>query len=170
MLRLAPLMLPLLILLGCATSAVTLDDTVGVYQTHFDNLPDEARICAVLSNRGERTISWVRLRLRAHSDFEGRKGRFTSHWVYAAALAPGERVAVALENPPAAPEIELTLAGSGRGRVPHGRSLRPTPECSEAALTLIANAAREERLADGLELRSVIVRDRPTPTGMIASD
>ena len=170
MLRLTPPTLPLLVLLGCATSAVTLDDTRGVYATHFHGLPDETRICAVLTNRGAGALAWVRLRLRTHSDFEGRKGRFTSHWVYAAPLAPGKRVAVALENPPAAPEIELTLAGSGRGRAPHGRPLRATAECSEAALASLAHAAREERSADGLELRAVVVRGRPSAAGLIASD
>lgn len=171
--RLTPPTLALCVLfglLGCATSAVTLDDTRGIHATHFGGLPDETRICAVLTNRGESTLGWLRLRLRAHSDFQGRRGRFTSHWVWNAPLAPGQSVALALENPPAAPEIELTLVGSGSGRPPRGRPLHATAECSEAALTDVANAAREQREASGLELRSVIVRGRPDPSGLIASD
>ena len=138
--------------LGCAQSAVSLDGYRGVYTTHFDGVPDTSRVCALLSNRGERSVDWVRLRLRTFSEYEGVHTRLSSSWVYAFPLAPGETIAVELVDPPVAPEIELRLRGAGSGRVPHGRLVRASTQCGEQRLLESTLRRMESRSADGIEV------------------
>ena len=108
---------PLLLLLICACAkppSVTLDSYRGVYSTHFDGIPDQAEICAVVTNRTDRPFTWARLRLRAYPTYGEREGRWTSEWVYRGPLEPGETKALRLVVPPVADQIELELRGAGR--------------------------------------------------------
>ncbi len=155
--------------LGCAQSAVSLDGYGGVYTTHFDGVPDASRVCALLSNRGERGVDWVRLRLRTFSEYEGVRTRLSSSWVYAAPLAPGESIAVELVDPPVAPEIELRLRGAGRGQVPSGRLLRASAQCGEQWLLESTLRRLESRSADGIEVHP-LRRHGARSDVMLASD
>jgi hypothetical protein len=141
--------------LGCAQSAVSLDGYGGVYTTHFDGVPDTSRVCALLSNRGERAVDWVRLRLRTFSDYEGVHTRLSSSWVYAFPLAPGETIAVELIDPPVSPEIELRLRDAGHGRLPPGRMVRASTQCGEQRLLESTLRRMESRTADGIEVHTL---------------
>ena len=56
---------PLLVLLAfsssCATGAVRLERYRGAYSTHFEGIPDQAEICAVLRNRSARPVEASRV-------------------------------------------------------------------------------------------------------------
>lgn len=147
-------LLPLVLCLyGCAVQPVTLDLYRGVYTTHFEGIPDESRVCAVISNHGEKRVSWVRLRLRATSRLGEVPGRWTSHWLYEGPIEPGDSVAVELREPPVADQIELDLRrwGSSRPSQP-GRQVTASDECSLAALEA---AIRRDNGARTAEIRIV---------------
>ena len=165
---------PLLLLLVCACAtppSVTLDFYRGVYSTHFDGIPDQAEICAVVTNRTERPVSWTRLRLRAHPTYGEREGRWTSGWAYRGGLAPGETKVLRLVVPPVADQIELEVRGSGRGHGPSSaRSVVEAKECSEAFLQQPLRAAREGRTAPGMALYPILRLNDPSPETLIARE
>ena len=144
--------------LGCAQGAVSLDGYRGVYTTHFDGIPDSSRVCALLTNRGEHAVDWVRLRLRSFSHYEGVPARLSSTWVYAHRLAAGESITVELVDPPVAPEVELRLRGSGSGRAPVGRRARPSSQCGQERLLESSLARQQSRSADGIEVHTLRFR------------
>jgi len=154
--RLGPL--PLLLLASvcvtsCASSRVTLDDYAGVYSTHFKGRPDQGRICAVLANHGSEPVGWVRLRLVARSELGPEPTRRRSVWTYPQVIAPGERVAVELENPPIAQDIRLSVQRfPGTGRPLPGRRLRASEHCSEQTLADALEHESRERTA-AVEIR-----------------
>jgi len=155
--------------IGCAQSAVSLDGYGGVYTTHFDGVPDASRVCALLSNRGEHAVDWVRLRLRTFSEYEGVQARLSSSWVYAFPLAPGESIAVELVDPPVSPEIELRVRDAGHGRLPHGRLVRASTQCGEKRLLESTLARMDSRTADGIEVHT-LRRRGPPGDALLASD
>ena len=123
---------------ACGTTGqhpITLDHFQGVYSTHFDGVPDRTRVCAVLTNHGTRPVGWVRLKLRAFSQQGELPGEWTSYWVYAQPVAPGQTVALSFQDAPQADQIELHVdrLGSGATR-PRGRPLRAARGCSGQAL------------------------------------
>ncbi len=165
---------PLLLLLICACAtgpSVTLDFYRGVYATHFDGIPDQAEICAVVTNRTDRPVSWARLRLRAYPTYGEREGRWTSGWVYRGRLDPGERKAVRLVVPPVADQIELELRGAGRGEGPlSNRTAVEAEECTEAFLQRQLIEAREGRTAPGMALYPIVRRNDPSPEIVVARE
>ncbi len=152
-----------LLLSGCvSTAAVTLERYRGVYSTHFDGIPDQTGICAVIRNPGPRPVAWVRLKLKSFSQLGEVPGQWTSHWLYERALAPGEAVAVEFEHPPSADQIELAVAGYGEGDPPRrGRPLRRARACSEARLQAELKRAREDRSMAGVQLLPILRRNDP---------
>jgi hypothetical protein len=156
--------------LGCAGPSVTLDAYEGVYTTHFEGIPDDSRVCALVRNGGTESVSWVRMRLRSFTEFEGRRSRVTSSWVYRGNLAPGQSVAVELHRPPVAPEIRLSLRGSGNGRGPRGRSVRRSKECTEAGLLERATTAHERRVDANVEVLLVRRRGSASDDALLLAD
>ncbi len=156
-LTLAPMHLGLVIALavglaGCARP-VTLERYHGAYSTHFEGIPDRTALCALVTNRGDESVGWVRLRLRSTSSLGSRTARVRSHWVYSGGIDPGETVALAFVQPPIAEQIQVDLAGSGRGRAARpGRPLARAKSCSEAGLVLSLESELEERTASGIEV------------------
>ena len=156
------------LLVGCATSSpVTLDHYAGVYTTHFEGIPDSTRICAVVTNRGDKPVSWVRLRLRAFPVFEERTHRVAASFVYSDGLAPGQSVALELLDPPVAPVLRLTLRGSGSGPAPGGRALERSEECSQNALVADARDAAGARSASGIEVHAISTPDDEAPAEIL---
>ncbi len=153
--------LALLLLAGigvaCATP-VTLDDYRGLYTTHFDGIPDRALVCAVLTNRGERPVDWVRLRLVSSSSLGEQPGRWVSDWVWSGSLEPGGSVAIRLTDPPVAERMVLRVRGSGRDPKPRGRPSEPAAGCSIDSLRREARASQSERTAYGIELHAALPR------------
>ena len=154
--RRAPLLLALLALYSCATGAVRLERYRGAYSTHFEGIPDQAEVCAVVRNRGARPVEWVELRLLSTSQLADTPATWKSTWVYRGRIEPGQRIALRFENPPMADEIELAVARVGRDpRVPkNGRPLRIAGECSEEALRVALLAELEDRTAPDMEVRA----------------
>ena len=142
-----------LLTLGCATNPVMLERYRGVYSTHFDGIPDQAGVCAVISNRGTSGVDWVRLRMRVYTNFGDVPGRWTSSWLYRGRLEPGQSIAVELRNPPTAEGLEIEVIRSGHGSGPsRGRSVRSTPECSEAWLRAELSRRLASRTAAGVRV------------------
>ena len=161
--------LSLTLLLGCASSTVSLDRVEGVYATHFDGIPDRSRVCAVLTNRGTEPVQWVRLRLLSYADAGAR--RQVSHWVAREPLAPGESAAVELIDPPVAREAELSVQSAGRAaNAPFGRTARRSPACSEAELLATAHAESSQRTADGIEIVPLAWRGSGERDALAAAD
>ena len=154
--RRVPHLLALLALCSCASGAVRLERYRGAYSTHFEGIPDQAEVCAVVSNRSARPIEWVELRLRSTSQLADTPATRKSTWVYPGHIEPGEHVALRFEHPPMADEIELSVARVGRDkRVPkNGRPLRIAGECSDEALRVALLAELENRAAPGMEVRA----------------
>jgi hypothetical protein len=151
----------LLLTFACATSPrVTLDLFRGVYSTHFEGIPDQAAICAVLTNRTNRAVDWTRLRLRAYPTYGEKEARWTSSWIYRGRLLPGETKAVALRLPPVADQIELEVRSAGRGEGPESdRPAVAVKRCSESWLQHRLKAAREGRTAPGMALYPIVRRN-----------
>jgi hypothetical protein len=155
--RRAPPLLALLALLSsCATGAVRLERYRGAYSTHFEGIPDQAEVCAVVRNRSTRPVEWVELRLLSTSQLADSPATWKSTWVYRGRIEPGQRIALRFENPPMADEIELAVARVGRDkRVPrNGRPLHVVGECSEQALRAALLAELEDRAAPDMEVRA----------------
>jgi len=156
-----PLALALLSLVfaGCLRPPVEIDRYRGLVATHFDGVPDRAEVCAVVTNRSDAEIEWVRLRLRSWSRFGEEPAAFTTHWVWRGRLAPNASVAIALPNPPVAEEIALDVRGSGVGeRVPRGRRVAEAAACSDDALARVVREGDAGRTASGIELRAALRR------------
>jgi len=154
--RRAPPLLALLALCSCATGAVRLERYRGAYSTHFEGIPDQAQVCAVVRNRSARPIEWVELRLLSTSQLADSPATWKSTWVYRGRIEPDQRVALRFENPPVADEIELAVARIGRNeRAPrNGRPLRLAGECSEEALRVELLGELEDREAPDMEVHS----------------
>jgi len=171
--RRAPLLLALLAFLSsCATGAVRLERYRGAYSTHFEGIPDQAEICAVLRNRGARPVEWVELRLRSTSQLADAPKTWKSTWILQSRIEPGETVSLRFENPPMADEIELSIVRVGRdARAPRsGRPLRSAGECSDASLRVALLAELQDREAPDTEVRPAaqLTPDAP-PDDLIAT-
>ncbi len=139
-------------LAGCARP-VSLERYHGAYSTHFEGIPDRTAVCALVTNRGDESVGWVRLRLRSSSSLGPRPARLRSHWVYSGDIDPGETVALVFVRPPSAEQIQVDLAGSGSGRVARpGRPLVRAKGCSETGLVVSLERELEERTASGIEV------------------
>jgi hypothetical protein len=162
--RLVPLALALLAL-GCASPrAVTLDGYRGVYSTHFEDIPDQTGICAVITNHGDRPLGWVRLKLRAFSYLGEVPGQWTSYWLYAQPLAAGETIVVEFEDPPSTDQIELSVNRWGDGQPPRrGRPLHRSSSCSEAGLQRKLESRRGGLSTVGARMLPVLRRNDPSP-------
>lgn len=154
--RRAPPLLALLVLCSCAPGAVSLERYRGAYSTHFEQIPDQAEVCAVVRNRSARSLDWIELRMRSTSKLADLPATWKSSWVYRGRLEPGERIALRFENPPMADEIDLAVVRVGSGaRVPrNGRPLRVVGECSQEALRIALLRELEGREAPAIEIRS----------------
>jgi hypothetical protein len=154
--RRAPLLLALLALCSCATGAVRLERYRGAYSTHFEGIPDQAEVCAVVRNRSERPVEWVELRLLSTSQLADAPATWRSTWVYRGRIEPGQHVALRFDNPPMADEIKIAVARVGRDkRVPrNGRPLRIADECSEETLRVELLAELEDRAAPDMVVRA----------------
>ncbi len=170
--RRAPLLLALLALSSCATGAVRLERYRGAYSTHFEGIPDQAEICAVLRNRSARPVAWVELRLLSTSQLADSPRNWKSNWIHQGRIEPGESVSLRFENPPMADQIELEVVRVGRDeRAPrNGRPLRISAECSEDSLRAALLAELEDREAADMEVRSAaqLTSDAP-PDDLIAA-
>jgi len=157
-------LLALLALSGCATGAVGLERYRGAYSTHFEGIPDQAEICAVVRNRTTRPVEWVELRLLSTSQLADSPVTWKSNWIYRGRIEPGERVALRFENAPMADELEVSVGRVGRdARVPkNGRPLRVAGECSDEALRVALIAELEDRAAPDMEVRAA---EQRTPDG-----
>jgi len=144
-------------LVGCA-GPVTLDRYRGAFTTHFDGVPDEAQVCAIVTNHGEDPVEWVRLRLRSWSAFDAEPALWTSFWIYRAHLEPGASAAISLADVPVAEEIELELRSSGSGPTPPaGRLASAAVECSDDSLRAALAKGERDRTAEG---RALFAADR----------
>jgi hypothetical protein len=154
--RRAPLAIALLALLSCASGAVRLERYRGAYSTHFDGIPDQSEICAVVRNKSARPVEWLELRLESTSRLAAAPLEARSSWVYRGRIEPGARVALRFEHAPMADEIAVRVARVGRdARAPlNGRPLRLTEECSDEALQAALDAGLEAREATGAEVRA----------------
>ncbi|MFQ5515354.1 MAG: hypothetical protein ACE5FG_13095 [Myxococcota bacterium] len=152
------------LVLSCACAMpqapLTLDRVRGVYRSHFGGIPDSTGICAVLSNRSERPIAWVRLRLRSYGVSPSKRWRWTSSWLYDGAIPPGQSVALLFEDPPHAQQIEIRIDrfGRGGGRPHPARPLRAVASCSEPNLRSVLADAAEGREATQVQLVPIVRR------------
>ena len=154
--RRAPLAFALLSLLSCASGAVRLERYRGAYSTHFDGIPDQSEICAVVRNRSGHSLDWVELRLDSSSRLAAEPTRVRSTWLYLGRIEPGERVALRFEHAPMADEIEVRVGRVGSDvRAPlSDRPLRKAHECSDEGLRAALDATLEEREATRAEVRA----------------
>jgi hypothetical protein len=142
--------------LACSTAGVELRDVRGAYSTHFDGIPDEGRVCAVIHNGRDVPIEWVRLRLVSRSSLGERPGRWRSDWLFRGHIEPGESVAVELERPPMADQGSLRMQRAGRGQVrERGRPVRVVQECSADALSTRLRGATVGRQAKEREIHAI---------------
>ena len=157
------------LVLACGTThgpGIGVDDYRGVLSTHFDDVPDQARICAVLSNRSTRTLSWARLRLSSFARSRDEKPAWKSIWIWRGHLSPGSSVAVLFPHAPPSGQIALSALGSGSGRAPtRGRILEEAPECSERSLATSLLAEANGRESAGIRLLPLLRRGPPQPQG-----
>ncbi len=158
--RLVALALALLTVSCVSPAGVTLDAYQGALLTHFGGIPEGNRICGWLTNRGSEPVAWVRIRLVSSSGTPGERERFTSSWIYAEPLAPGESAAFELPDPPLADAIDLRVTHSGRdlARARSGRKASRADDCSEPWLHALLAADSEARPTADLGL---IPLDRP---------
>jgi len=158
--RRAPLAFALLALLSCASGAVRLERYRGAYSTHFDDIPDQSEICAVVRNASGRAVEWVELRLESSSQLAAAPGEWHTSWVYRGRIEPGERVALGFEFAPMADELEVRIARVGRDpRVPqNGRPLRRIETCSDEALRGVLDAGLEAREATNARVHTAARR------------
>ena len=160
-----------LALASCASAPISLDHVAGVYTTHFDGIPDQSRVCAVLTNRGASAVSWVRLRMVGYSDLDERRGRLVSHWVLAEPLAPGQSATFELLDPPVVREVELSVQRTGTGgQAPVGRPVQRTESCDTDALQAAVEADQAGRTATGIEVVGLVDRGADQRDSFVASD
>ena len=160
-----------LALASCASAPVTLDRVEGVYTTHFDGIPDQSRVCVVLTNRGSTAVGWVRLRMVGYPGGEERRSRLVSHWVLAEPLAPGQSVAVELLDPPVVREVELSVQRSGAGaQAPVGRPVRRADSCDAETLLAAVQADQAGRTASGIEVVGLVDRGADQRDTFVAGD
>lgn len=135
---------------ACAGPPVHVEDFGGAYATHFGGIPDRGRVCAVVANRSERRLAWIRVRVRAFEDAASRgRPAWTADWLYEDGLAPGESVALELRDLAVAPGLELAIGGSSRsGPAPPGRAAERVERCSEPALVDALRRELADRTAD----------------------
>jgi hypothetical protein len=154
--RRAQLLLALLALSSCATGTVRLERYRGAYSTHFEGIPDQAEICAVVRNLGTRPIEWVELRLTSTSQLADAPATWRSSWIHRGRIEAGAQVALRFEYPPMADEIEVEIARYGRDpRAPkNGRPLRVAGECSEESLRAALGSELQDRTAPDIEVRA----------------
>jgi hypothetical protein len=165
--------LPLVALLAvaCASPGVGLDRYHGAYTTHFDGVPDQAAVCAVISNHGEEQVDWVRLRLRAYSHLGERPGRWSSDWIWRGRLAPGGSAVIALVDPPVAEELDLVIRASGRGEARgRGRRVERASRCSGEQLAEQLGTELAQRTAEGIELHMAARRGDPESAVLLADE
>lgn len=155
---------------GCQTAKVDLEHVRGLYTTHFDAIPDSAALCATLTNRGEKDVTWVRLRLRAYSALGDEPARWTSTWIFAEPIAAGETRAIVFRHPPVANEVEISVRRAGNGPAPRrGRRALPAEGCSEAWLTRALEDETPGRTARNVEFHTITDRNDPHEEVVIAS-
>ena len=165
--------LPLLALVtaACASPGVGLDRYHGAYTTHFDGVPDQAAVCAVIYNDGDQPVDWVRLRLRAYSHLGERPGRWTSRWLWRGRLAPGAYAVIALVDPPVAEELDLVIRASGRGEARgRGRLVKRVVHCSGDHLAKQLGSRLAQRTAEGIELHTAARRGDPESAVLLADE
>lgn len=169
--RATPLLVLLALSSSCATGAVSLERYRGAYSTHFEGIPDQAEMCAVVRNRSARPVEWVELRLRSTSQLADAPRAWKSSWVHQGRIEPGETVSLRFENPPMADEIELEVVRVGRdARTPRSaRPLRITGECSDESLRAALRAELEDRAAPHIELRPATQLTPDAPPDLIAT-
>ena len=169
--RATPLLVLLALLCSCAAGAVRLERYRGAYSTHFEGIPDQAEICAVLRNRSARPVEWVELRLRSTSQLADAPRTWKSSWIHQGRIEPGETVSLRFENPPMADEIELEVVRVGRDeRAPrNARPLRITGECSDDSLRAALLAELEYREAPHIEVRPAAQLTPDAPPDLIAT-
>jgi hypothetical protein len=157
-------------LLACASSSpVRLDRVQGVYTTHFDGVPDDAAVCAVVSNAGHVPLAWMRLRLRAYSTLGDEPARWSATWLLEAPLAPGEAVALELHHPPVADEIELRVLDAGSGSPPRAvRLARRSESCSNTSLERVVAERAAGREAPGIAVHRIARRGAPAEDELLA--
>jgi hypothetical protein len=162
--RRAPLAFALLALSACASGAVRLERYRGAYSTHFDGIPDQSEICAVVRNKSGRPVEWLELRLESSSQLAAAPVESRSSWVYRGRIEPGERVALRFEHAPMADRIDVRIARTGRdARAPlNGRPLRRTEACSDQSLRAALDAGPEARETTDAEIHPAR-RERPDP-------
>lgn len=152
------------LVLGCAPAGIEVARLHGVYSTHFDGIPDQGRICAVLTNRRGRSVEWVLMTLGSRSA-EG--GRWRTDWLYQGRLEPGASVAVELQRPPIGDRIGLRVRRSGIGEVrATGRPAWPVERCSERSLVAAIEREDPTREAPGrghVAMRTPGVRSASQP-------
>jgi hypothetical protein len=140
-----------------------------VYSTHFDGIPDQTGICAVISNRGRKPLNWVRLRLRSYGQVGRKPGRWRSKWLYRELLMPGQSVVVEFEHAPHAAQIEITIDGAGTGTAPRqGRPLRKASTCSEGVLVREIQRLNADREPQGVQILPLVRRNHPEIDAQIA--
>jgi hypothetical protein len=168
--RRAPLALALLALLSCASGAVRLERYRGAYSTHFDDIPDQSEICALVRNTSGRAVEWLELRLESSSRLAATPVEWRSRWVYRGRIEPGERVALHFDHAPMADEIEVRVARFGRdGRAPdNARPLARVSECSDASLRAALEAEFEAREATNARVHSAERRSADAPDAWVA--
>ncbi len=169
--RATPLLVLLACLSSCATGAVRLERYRGAYSTHFEGIPDQAQICAVVRNRSARPVEWVELRLQSTSQLADSPKTWRSSWIHQGRIEPGETVSLRFENPPMADEIGLEIVRVGRDeRAPrNARPLRVTGECSEASLRAALLTELEQREAPQIEVRPAAQLTPDAPPELIAT-
>ncbi len=141
--------------LAACASPVSLDRYRGAFTTHFDGVPDQAQVCAVVTNHGDAPVDWLRLRLRSFSAFDDEPALWTSLWIYRARLEPGASASISLVDAPVAEEIELELRTTGRGPTPPvGRLAVAASECSDESLRAALGTGDRGRTAEGRELHA----------------
>jgi len=142
--------------LACSTAGVELRDVRGAYSTHFDGIPDQGRVCAVIHNGSSVPIEWARLRLVSRSSLGERSGRWRSDWLFRGHIEPGESVAVELERPPMADQGSLRIQRAGRGQVrERGRAVHVVRECSTDALSTRLRDADAGRQPTAREIHAI---------------
>jgi hypothetical protein len=168
--RRATFALALLALLSCAPGAVRLERYRGAYSTHFDDIPDQSEICAIVRNASARPVEWIELRLESSSRLAATPGEWRSSWIHRGRIEPGERVALRFQNPPVADELEVRIARVGRDpRAPlNGRPLVRSEACSDEALRATLDAGLAGREATNARVRSAARRSDDAPEALVA--
>jgi hypothetical protein len=168
--RAAPLLALLALFSSCAPGAVRVERYRGAYSTHFEGIPDQAEICAVVRNRSEHAVEWLELRLHATSQLAQSPATWKSRWIYRGRIEAGESVALRFQNAPMADQLVVALVRFGRDdRAPQsGRPLAQTGECSAESLRVVLGHELEQRTAPHIEVRAAASLTPDAPEDWIA--